>query len=524
MMGPPTALAAVTARCGLALLLLCAPLPLDAAAAANPAPPTTLQPLLSYSTVVAPDGVPLAVTEWGNPQGPPVLLLHGFSLSSAVWRQQQDPALSARYRFIAVDLRGHGASGKPSTGQSYRTAKVWADDIAAVMAARQLVKPVVVAWSFGGNVVMNYVREYGDANLGGINFIGSTGGLAERLNPVAGDAAYAEADRQRRSEALADNIAGQRAFVRLMTARPLPAGDEELWLVSTLQLPRYVRAAMAGMPLENPDLLDRLRVPTLFTTGATDASVPALQLEPLTRRLPQSELSVFAGAGHAAFAEQPQRFNRELMRFVDSVRSAPQPLTVRERRAIDLVRSYLDAHNRHDVDAAVAHYATEGQFVLSNDRGIVRGAAAIAALERLDAALGSWLAPIGLRARTQGNSVIVTFSHVLEQSAIADAIGVPLIVAESVDDGFVVRGDRLRRVVQPPFAAACSRAMLGGFRGFADWLRANGDPRSQVLLRADGSIVLTAETAPLWIDGVRAWRAATGWAPGTADVLQCARR
>jgi hypothetical protein len=51
-------------------------------------------PAVSYSTVIASDGVPLAVTEWGNPQGPPVLLLHGFSLSSAVWRGQQDPALA----------------------------------------------------------------------------------------------------------------------------------------------------------------------------------------------------------------------------------------------------------------------------------------------------------------------------------------------------------------------------------------------------------------------------------------------
>lgn len=295
--------------------VLCALLlwPLSAAAA-----DTTV----TYSTVTAPDGVPLAVAEWGNADGAPVLLLHGFSLSTAVWRGQQDPALGARYRMVAFDLRGHGASGKPVGAASYANSRVWADDVAAVIAAKQLVKPVVVAWSFGGNVIMNYVRHYGDANLAGINFIGSTGGLAERLHPLAGDAAYAEADRQRRSEALADNIAGQRAFVRLMTATPLSAADEELWLVSTLQLPRYVRMAMVGMPLDNPDLAARLRVPTLFTTGAADASVPATQLEPIARRLPRSRVSVYAGAGHASFAEQPQRFNRELAEFIEMTQAA----------------------------------------------------------------------------------------------------------------------------------------------------------------------------------------------------------
>jgi pimeloyl-ACP methyl ester carboxylesterase len=469
--------------------------------------------------------VPLAVTEWGNPQGPPVLLLHGFSLSSAVWRGQQDPALAARYRFVALDLRGHGASGKPATPASYGTAKVWADDVAAVIAAKQLVKPVVVAWSFGGNVVMNYVRHYGDSNLAGINFIGSTGGLAERLHPLAGDAGYVEADRQRRSEDLADNVAGQRYFVRMMTATPLSPADEELWLVSTLQLPRYARAAMVGMPLENLDLLERVTVPTLFTTGSADTSVPAAQLEPLTRKLPRSALSVYPGAGHAAFAEQPRRFNRELMTFIDSSRVASRPpASAREQRALAWVRSYLDAHNRHDAEAAVAHYAPDAVFVLSDGRGDVRGTAAIAELERLDVALGSWVEPIGLQARASGGSVIVSFMHVIEQSSIADAIGVPLIVAEPVETGFVVRGDRLLRVVQPSFAAACGRAMRAGFMGFIAWLRERNDPRSATLLRPDGSIVLTAATAPVWINGIREWRSASAWAPNQQDVLECARR
>lgn len=520
-----TTLEAVTALCGLALLL-CAPLTFaaEAAAAPNPVPPPTLQPVLSYSTVVAPDGVPLAVIEWGNPEGRPVLLLHGFSLSSAVWRQQQDPALAARYRFVALDLRGHGASGKPATAQSYVTAKVWADDVAAVMQAKQLVKPVVVAWSFGGNVVMNYVRHYGDANLAGINFIGSTGGLAERLHPLAGDASYVEGDRQRRSEALADNIQGQLAFVRLMTATPLSADDEQLWLVSTLQLPRYARAAMAGMPLDNLDLLGRLAVPTLFTTGAADTSVPAAQLEPLTRRLPRSTLSVYEGAGHAAFAEQPRRFNRELMTFIDSVGVPAVPQSAREQRALAVVRSYLDAHNRHDAVAAAAHYAAGASFVLSDQRGIVKGTDAILELQRLDAALGSWVSPIELRARTSKDAVIVSFSHVLEQSSIAAAVGVPLIVAEPVAEAFRVRGDRLQRVVQPSFAAACARAMRAGFVGFLDWLRERDDARVGSLLRSDGSIVLTAATAPAWIAGIREWRASSGWAPSAADLLQCARR
>lgn len=485
--------------------------------------PVPARATVSYSTVVAPDGVPLAVSEWGNPDGPAVLLLHGFSLSAAVWNQQHAPALAARYRFVALDLRGHGASGKPSGPQSYADPKIWADDVAAVMQAKQLVKPVVVAWSFGGNVVMNYVRHYGDANLAGINFIGSTGGLAERLHPLAGDAAYVEGDRQRRSEALDDNIAGQRAFVRLMTVTPLSSADEELWLVSTLQLPRYARSAMVGMRLENLDLLDRVTVPTRFTTGAGDSSVPETQLAALVKQLPRSSLSVIPEAGHSSFAEQPQRFNRELMAFVESTRLPATAPSAREQRALEVVRRYLTAHNRHDVAAASGQYAADAQFVLSNQRGVVKGRAAIAELERLDGALGSWLEPVGLFTRVRGNDVVVTFDRVLEQSSIAEAMGVPLIIADPVDEAFVVRRDRLQRVAQPPFAPACARVMQAGFRGVSDWLRRREDPRRASLLRADGSIVLTAETAPVWIAAVQEWRRDTGWAPVAADIVACAR-
>lgn len=111
----------------------------------------------------------------------------------------------------------------------------------------------------------------------------------------------------------------------------------------------------------------------------------------------------------------------------------------------------------------------------------------------------------------------------LEQSEIADAIGVPLIVAEAVSEGFVVRRNQLVQVVQPAFAPACARAMGAGFRGLIDWLGQRDDGRRAQLLRPDGSIVLTAASAPAWIASFREWRAATGWAPSAEDLQQCAR-
>ena len=46
---------------------------------------------------------------------------------------------------------------------AYQGGRVWADDLAAVMAAKRLGRPVLVGWSMGGRVIRQYLMVYGDA-------------------------------------------------------------------------------------------------------------------------------------------------------------------------------------------------------------------------------------------------------------------------------------------------------------------------------------------------------------------------
>jgi len=67
--------------------------------------------MLNFTSVTTADGVRLNVVETGNPQGPAIVFVHGISQSWLSWiAQLSDPALRAKYRLIAFDLRGHGAS------------------------------------------------------------------------------------------------------------------------------------------------------------------------------------------------------------------------------------------------------------------------------------------------------------------------------------------------------------------------------------------------------------------------------
>ena len=135
----------------------------------------------NFTSVTTADSVRLNVVETGNPQGPAIVFIHGISQSWLSWiAQLSDPTLRAKYRLVAFDLRGHGASqgsqvavdgdGVPyaayNDGNVGSTAALWAGDLQAVLTGLALFAPTVVGWSYGGCVVLDYIGAR--AGLGGI--------------------------------------------------------------------------------------------------------------------------------------------------------------------------------------------------------------------------------------------------------------------------------------------------------------------------------------------------------------------
>ena len=118
-------------------------------------------------------GLPLLVAEGGRPEGPPIILLHGFSQCHLCWYRQFEGRLAERFRLIAPDLRGHGGSAKPEDRAAYSDGALWADDLAAVIGTLGLERPIVVAWSYAGAMVCDYLRHRGTAEIAGVNFVGA---------------------------------------------------------------------------------------------------------------------------------------------------------------------------------------------------------------------------------------------------------------------------------------------------------------------------------------------------------------
>ena len=134
---------------------------------------------MQIHTITGGGGLPIHVREWGKPAGSAVLLIHGWSQSHLSWVRQFESDLVDKHRIVAIDIRGHGMSGKPLELEAYAESKLWADDIDAVIKSLALDRPVLAGWSYGGLIMSDYVRVHGESEIAGINFVGAATVLNE---------------------------------------------------------------------------------------------------------------------------------------------------------------------------------------------------------------------------------------------------------------------------------------------------------------------------------------------------------
>jgi len=135
------------------------------------------------------DGLDLAYFDEGDPSGDPVLLIHGFASSATVnwvhpgWLKTLG---DAGYRVIAIDNRGHGASGKPTDAEAYRP-WVMAEDAIALLDHLRIPEAGLFGYSMGARISVFAALAHPDRVrslvLGGLG-IGMTDGVGD-WDPIA---------------------------------------------------------------------------------------------------------------------------------------------------------------------------------------------------------------------------------------------------------------------------------------------------------------------------------------------------
>ena len=262
-------------------------------------------------TVKTPDGLTISAQEWGNPAGPEILFIHGFSQSHLSWMRQVDSDLAKEFRIVTYDLRGHGNSDKPLDAARYRDSKAWGDEVQAVIDTAGLKRPVLVGWSYAGRVISDYLATHGADQLAGINFVDA---------PIKVDPALIGDNIKNlplmASEDLVINITATRSFLHGCFSRQPSADDYETMLAFNMMVLPKVRAGLGGRPLDASDMMSKLKLPVLVTHGAEDRNAKVGAGQYTASIIPGAKLSIYEGIGHSPFYEDAPRFNAELAAFV----------------------------------------------------------------------------------------------------------------------------------------------------------------------------------------------------------------
>lgn len=275
---------------------------------------------MKHHIITGGGGCQLHLAETGNPDGQPILFIHGFSQCWLTWSRQLNSDLAVEHRLIAMDLRGHGKSDKPRDG--YDSSQMWADDIASVIRNLELERPVLSGWSYGPLVILDYIRHYGEDALAGIQFVSAITKLGSEaalsvITPefLALTPGFFSSDVEEGSRSL-DSL------LRMCFVHEPAATDLYLMLGYNLSVPPFVRQALFSRAFDNDDLLRTLRTPVLITHGADDTIVRLTAVEQHSSLIPNAEIDIIPGAGHAPFWEAAPEFNRRLQAFCGRLKGA----------------------------------------------------------------------------------------------------------------------------------------------------------------------------------------------------------
>jgi non-heme chloroperoxidase len=263
-------------------------------------------------------GVQIAVYDEGNLDGPVLLLVHGFSQAALCWDKQRNSDLAKRFRLISLDVRGHGASGKPWDETAYNDSQPVADDINAVLDHCDIDTFVFVGWSMAGNWAADYLRHYGDSRMRGLFLSSSpTQQGTEVSNNMFGRGA---------ADNLADmfspdpqaNIRGTVAFLKACTGSPIPAEEFDVMLAYNMMVPPEIRRWMLSRVADNSDVVGKLSVPFMQVHGSDDQIVLPFAGEYTMSQVPhdKKKMTIYDGVGHCPFWETSERFNEDLAEFV----------------------------------------------------------------------------------------------------------------------------------------------------------------------------------------------------------------
>ena len=236
----------------------------------------------------------------------PVILLHAATGSSRVWEYQIPAFAAAGYRVIAFDRRGWGRT-TIDFAESPQHPGTAADDLLGLLDQLGLDRVHLIGTAAGAAVALDFALSY-PRRVRALVIANAIGGvqdadyleLGRRIRPPHFDTLPPEF-RELGPSYRAANAAGARRWVELEKmsrppGRPAP--------------PQPLRNRLTFT------LLETIQAPTLLVTGDADLYAPPPVVRLFAARIRGSETLIVPEAGHSAYWEKPELFNRTVLNFL----------------------------------------------------------------------------------------------------------------------------------------------------------------------------------------------------------------
>lgn len=264
-------------------------------------------------------GTKLFVEEIGDPSRPSIIWIHGFCQCRLCWDKQFESDLASQFHLVRLDLRGHGLSDRLSDPAAFQDGKTWADDLHAVITALDLHRPVLAGWSYGGFILCDYVRHYGQENLGGIIFVAAaTAGRNEARQLFGAD--FLSLVPGFLSQDYAEGIIALERFMGMLTYEELDSQTLYFFLGFNASTLPASRQGMLTRQHQNASVMESFTVPVLITQGKEDRCVLPAAADFISSHVAQAKRIDYDRCGHAPFVEVTDQFNRDVAAFMETMK------------------------------------------------------------------------------------------------------------------------------------------------------------------------------------------------------------
>lgn len=251
-----------------------------------------------------------------NPEGKKtILFIHGWPGSHKLFEYQFDELPSLGYRCIGIDTRGFGNSDKPWRGYDYNRL---ADDVRSVIRVLDLKDVLLAGHSTGGAIAARYMARHKGYGVSKLALIAAAApSLIKRPNFPYG--LEEETVLKLIEGAKTDRPNMLREFGNIFFYQHVTAALSDWFFQLGLQAAGWSTASVSNTWIKEVLFSDlkEINVPTIIIHGIHDKVVPYELGEVQNKLIKNSTLLPFRYSGHASFYDERDKFNKELIRFIE---------------------------------------------------------------------------------------------------------------------------------------------------------------------------------------------------------------